>query len=137
MSCDIKFYMRNLADVARLKKNFTLLERGILEELLDEYAETCAPIPIDFDECKRIGKVKRSHEVKALREVLKRAFDMTEHGYVNKMMERAIAAFLKKSLNGQANAHSRWGNEDQASIAKDSLKEINETLKVKKIGGKR
>jgi uncharacterized protein YdaU (DUF1376 family) len=108
MEIVMHYYTFNIGDYRRDTSHLTLLEHGIYRQLIDTYYLSEKPLDKDLDTLMRSHCVRNADEMRALENVLKDFFELTENGYFHKGCDRQVKQFKSKSEKARLSAEARW-----------------------------
>jgi uncharacterized protein YdaU (DUF1376 family) len=123
------YYEHHIGDYRRDTGHLTLLEHGIYRQLLDTIYITESPLTSDLSELMRSHCVRMADEQKALENVLKDFFELTDSGYTHGRCERVINTFKAKSESAKASAKARWANksDNKQDVNANGMRTVCET----------
>lgn len=104
----MRYYARNIGDLAAATRGLDLLHRGAYDALLDAYYLRELPLPADARECYLLADARSPAERRAVDFVLTRFFRLEADGYRQKRCDRVLAKYAAKSDKARASAAARW-----------------------------
>lgn len=111
------YYSHNIGDYRKDTVHLSLLEHGIYRQLLDTYYLSEKPLTLDHADLMRTHCARTADEVRAVENVLKDFFFLTDKGYIHKRCDVEIEAFHSKSVSARESAKARW---DRVKAEKDA-----------------
>lgn len=102
------YYPFNIGNYRRDTHHLSLLEHGIYRQLLDTYYLTEEPLCSDYAKLMRTHCICTKEEEKALENILKDFFLLTDNGYLHKGCEKIIAEYATKTEKAKIAAEKRW-----------------------------
>ncbi|MGU2444414.1 YdaU family protein [Burkholderia cenocepacia] len=99
----MNYYPHHIGDFRSGTVNMTRVERWIYRDLIDVYYDTEKPLPLDLDAvCYAVG-VSAEEERRAVANLLRFKFTLTDAGYVHDRCEIEIAAYRTRAETAQEN----------------------------------
>lgn len=110
------WWKRHIGDWRAKTAHLSSLEKGIYGELLDHAYATQTPLPRDIESNCRIAGATSAMETRAVEQVLKKCWELTPDGYVNKRVEEEIAKYEQKAHNKSVSAAEAWAKRKASNV---------------------
>lgn len=115
----MNFYEHHLGDYIRDTAHLTLTEEGVYRRLLDQYFIREKPLPLDFNELRKLIRARYRNDSKTLKFILSEFFVAESDGYHQKRADDTIAAYKAKKIKAAASANARWKTSDRNANASE------------------
>lgn len=113
----MRYYTRNIGDLAAATRGLDLLHRGAYDALLDAYYLLEQPLPLDHRECYLLADARSPAERRAVDDIIARFFERCEDGYRQRRCDRELARIGAKSEKARASAEARWSKSERNANA--------------------
>lgn len=125
----MRYYQRNIGDLAAATRGLDLVHRGAYDALLDAYYLSERPLPLDRAECYRLADARSPAERRAVDYCLGVFFVQSDDGYRQPRCERELERLRAKSAGCRQAINTRWARERQGRTSPEQEQRDSSVLR--------